>query len=1338
MNRKLLILGAIFLAGLKISAQNSISEDWNSMFEKVKESKYLVSKVLWDYGMSDSMVLKHTGSRNDEYSDYSIWSGLYQTWENSYFGTEKKIQSYDSIRNLFSDYHKRGISVVPVVWVEGDRIKSGAFDDGALQFDTVSNQIEMVDPARGFEKANVFASVPFVQTSMTHQMKLLFSKQFFYTNSNKQLLKVQMKVDQGVFETIQLDEILVLQLQEGIHTVELLVELENWPQLSSRFDLYIKDIEPGKGNSGFNKFLQIGDEFGNIYTSPYRNTETGEALGAFISVFPGSTNAQLNTCIKKPIIFVEGIDFGYKDHMTGCYGGKCGNVGFRDLLYGKLFNPYTTNNKKMYEDWEPIKKAPALIDQLKNNGYDLIYLDFHNGADYMENNAMLLVELIKRVNAMKCSNEELVVIGASMGGQVTRFALSYMEQNNMNHCVREFVSFDSPNRGANIPLGFQHFIKYFSGKLPGVKDEFNRKIKRPATQQLLCNSCMSYNGAAQDALKNEFDSKISKLLDFPKYPRSVAVLNGCIKEVSQGFAPGDKLLEMNPYVGTLNFDFLEINTTVWSSFARINQVNLVMQGKMIGSKRYWANVPEDTKQIDHIQGSKRFDLKDARTIFVVFNIINREDATCFIPTFSALNFNKELSSYDYDLNLEKNKHNKGVHSFDAFYGPNDENQEHMMITNDNMNWMVNQINANRNDLPSYLTQNYNFGRIERNTIAQVEIQSNVMLKVNGLGLTGLGNGRFDVPVEEGCHFELYSSMCEPVITVQKDAQLVIGEVSRNRVNTATLYLRKGAVLKLKEGAVLRINNLSKLIVEEGAKLIYSKGARIVLDGNDAVLQIDGDLELENQSVFKIEHSTNQEIGYVKFRNMGGGYGKAKINVNSGTAQFDLKGTDKTKGILQIEGVVDFTGAGKIDSVSITSCKVMYGNHSKLILSNKVFIDEVDFSVLPWATQKLSTALELQNGQSVEVKNCSFKGFDTGLKHTLGKGLLLKISNSEFKNNTIGVQINSKYIQIEHSSFYNNETVGIHLISNFKDAYLKSNVFYNNAKGVWVDKDNIGNNHQIMMYDCQYYNNQQAVVSYYNQLSLKCCRFDNNAHSFYSNNAAVLMSHDVYYNGYWGKFQTGNCTFIHSSNKCIELIESVINVSNGYNNFIYKGNQSIYNFIVGSIQLDVQSLYPNSFDLNVNQNHWFPSPNSDWTKEVGRFYNIDCYVPISGATISYFRGNNLNSANTTCYNIINQSADGGSTQNSLTGTHTTLVLGQELKIGLNLYPIPASKELNVTGLMDLGVKEIKIINTNGTCIEICQVESNDLTIDVSLYSDGLYYLVYESNEGLGHMVFVVKH
>ncbi len=47
-------------------------------------------------------------------------------------------------------------------------------------------------------------------------------------------------------------------------------------------------------------------------------------------------------------------------------------------------------------------------------------LDFKDGAAKIQANAMVLRALIDTINAMKVTHNELVIIGASMGGLVAR------------------------------------------------------------------------------------------------------------------------------------------------------------------------------------------------------------------------------------------------------------------------------------------------------------------------------------------------------------------------------------------------------------------------------------------------------------------------------------------------------------------------------------------------------------------------------------------------------------------------------------------------------------------------------------------------------------------------------------------------------------------------------------------------------------------------------------------------------------------------------------------------------------------------------------------------------
>ena len=95
------------------------------------------------------------------------------------------------------------------------------------------------------------------------------------------------------------------------------------------------------------------------------------------------------------------------------------------------------------------------------------------GADFIERNAMLLVELLDIINTAKAPNspEQNVIIGPSMGGIISRYALNYMEANTIDADTRLYLSFDSPHLGANVPIGLQHQLNYlaFNSLSPSVE-----------------------------------------------------------------------------------------------------------------------------------------------------------------------------------------------------------------------------------------------------------------------------------------------------------------------------------------------------------------------------------------------------------------------------------------------------------------------------------------------------------------------------------------------------------------------------------------------------------------------------------------------------------------------------------------------------------------------------------------------------------------------------------------------------------------------------------------------------------------------------------------------------
>jgi len=155
------------------------------------------------------------------------------------------------------------------------------------------------------------------------------------------------------------------------------------------------------------------------------------------------------------------------------YGSSCGNTVRRPIVIIDGFDP--TNTRDMGTIWRDninvlvTRNGNPLTpfgDYMLNEGYDFIILNFKNGNDLMERDAMTLVALIERLNQTYGSQylQDITIKGPSSGGLVVQYALAYMEHNNIPHRVKTFVAFDTQFQGANVPIGLQYFFEYISSR----------------------------------------------------------------------------------------------------------------------------------------------------------------------------------------------------------------------------------------------------------------------------------------------------------------------------------------------------------------------------------------------------------------------------------------------------------------------------------------------------------------------------------------------------------------------------------------------------------------------------------------------------------------------------------------------------------------------------------------------------------------------------------------------------------------------------------------------------------------------------------------------------------
>lgn len=160
-----------------------------------------------------------------------------------------------------------------------------------------------------------------------------------------------------------------------------------------------------------------------------------------------------HTQLTKPLIVAEGFD-GFFIAPDVCKE----NYSIRDFL--KEIN--TSSGPPKFN----------FLNALDNIGkYDIVFIDYTNGTDDILLNAGLFEAVLTYVNQHKdlSANQQSVVMGLSMGGNIARYKLAEMTKAGRPTDVRLLILNDSPQRGANIPLGLSALVRQLQFKIGPVK-----------------------------------------------------------------------------------------------------------------------------------------------------------------------------------------------------------------------------------------------------------------------------------------------------------------------------------------------------------------------------------------------------------------------------------------------------------------------------------------------------------------------------------------------------------------------------------------------------------------------------------------------------------------------------------------------------------------------------------------------------------------------------------------------------------------------------------------------------------------------------------------------------
>ena len=456
-----------------------------------------------------------------------------------------------------------------------------------------------------YQEFQAFAMAPAITKYEGLSFTVKIPSTIFYSNYQSLVQSIQIDFGNGAgYITVPFNQnVTVNYATEGVKTWKYKLNLTNGTSLLSQSKIDVKQgvttIPWGTSTVSTSAMAATSVASSTIYS--HNITATKNYNGAFgtVKLTIDDTN---NDGIRKPLIVAEGFDAGI-------------------ILAPEMANGMNTYSQFKNSTYDGGFELRNLIYN-SNKQYDIIYVDWNNGVDFLQKNAFALEAVIAWVNSVKIGTEKNVVLGQSMGGVIARYALADMEQSSLDHKTRLFVSHDAPQQGANIPVSVQYMFRHVTNLFNRYSAPYgtqvidvpfleNSILDQPATKQMLMNWVNGFSNidnTISSGFYTELKGKgINPTVNFG-YPincRNIALSNGAECGITQGFNAGDDLLSYN-LSGKLPFlQNLLVPLAGFLGYTAYQDPNILaigFVGLLPGSSRY--NVEFNAKSIPYGTGNQ--------------------------------------------------------------------------------------------------------------------------------------------------------------------------------------------------------------------------------------------------------------------------------------------------------------------------------------------------------------------------------------------------------------------------------------------------------------------------------------------------------------------------------------------------------------------------------------------------------------------------------------------------------------------------------------------------------------------------------------------------------------
>ncbi len=878
----------------------------------------------------------------------------------------------------------------------------------------------------------------------------------------------------------------------------------------------------------------------------------------------------------KPFVFVEGIDFNLQQ-----WQGQIGDFGWCQFMGHDEVN------------YPMLAQSEDFVLALRSRGYDLILLDFVDGATSILYNAALLKRLIHLCNAFKEGNQSLVVAGASMGGQVARVALAEMERDSEKHCTGIYISWDSPHLGANIPLSIQatiDFLAPFSAEAEAFETE---ALTRPAAKEMLIYQHFSTNGQSLHPEEFENFQTYLQTLGMPKMTINWAIANGSGLGINLQNPIWTPLLETscdasNIFSGDefkMHLFAVPGNPDHPASTQDMNVIADLIYSETYSDFLFFAyteysgtySISNAAMSLDYKAGGFRTSVKELVDVvnenedyLSVCNEIGTEQYSLqhsFISTESALNYSGIQNVAILDALIQ----NTGSTPFDLWHIPSGQNQPHVAMTPQNIQWLLTQldiIDFGQSTALNYNCSPYNYGSTGDDYLFPTTLFGIQEVSLNAH--TPFHCGTIESVQQPMKKMRLLADCAQSGFVLKDKTKLSIGDENGNY--KCQLTLSPGASIRLYDKSMVILGYGSELVVGAGSKIIIEDLSSLVNLGGEIIVLEGGEIHFKGKSMALAHHESKLilEEGLLKIAEdktlelqpITGSTGvvivRSKYNpsISFGNgSMLVLTGDDRDDDVLQIDsGCMLYSENDAQAGIHCTSGAIQFGYKARWLNGTMLKLAEMKLYSLG-AYEDLQVDVVFQ-GNKILMDNCimhhvSASGFKSHLRANSTRWI--GNENQQWVRGSLAVS-QSDMLGVGWEC----DEVGIPLS-------FRSVTFSGNGNAFGIKAQGLSNA-PMLIEECQFSDYEQGINQLNGELRVACSKF-----------TQLMDGIDIAQDALLRMSQSEGRNYFDQNNRHIvlnEVTEPLI--KNGYNWFGAFGEYSVFGLL---------SLPDNSDVLDWSGNEW---------------------------------------------------------------------------------------------------------------------------------------------------------